>query len=156
MKSTQFFFSLCINNLECSEYTHRRFGFFFFPSCFLQHFVRSPVLCHFDPKRRLCTYMWHTDVWIHVPDSVIHASYADSTLESKLSYNLRLSFWEPWSLTSSEHKNDLKGSPRQHIPMWMALWSACQWSRDVQQMCVQSVFFLLTVRDEAIYLSHCE
>lgn len=52
MKSTQFFFfSVCINNLECSEYTDDDLAFFFFfSSCFLQHFVRSPVLCHFDPK----------------------------------------------------------------------------------------------------------
>lgn len=48
MKSTQFF-PLCINNPECGEYTD---ALAFFPQffSFLQHSVRSPVLCHSDSR----------------------------------------------------------------------------------------------------------
>lgn len=49
MKSTRFF-PPCINNPECGEYTD---ALAFFPRLFfffLQHSVRSPVLCHSDSR----------------------------------------------------------------------------------------------------------
>lgn len=125
--------------------------FFFFSSCFLLHFVRSPVLCHFDPEGG-CALTCDTlmlQFMFQIEWSIHHMLTAHSNQSFPITWDLLRAF-KP---NKRRHKNDLKPSPRWYIQMWMALRSACQRPRakHVQQMCVQS---LSHSKRRGLHLSH--
>lgn len=125
--------------------------FFFFSSCFLQHFVRSPVLCHFDPEGG-CALTCDTlmlQFMFRIEWSIHHMLTAHSNQSVPITWDC------PSSRTSASIKMTLS--------VRLSSASKCGWLCEVHvngpelDMCNKCVFSLfLTARDEAIHLSHCK
>lgn len=126
------------------------------PSCFLQHFVRSPVLCHFDPRWG-CSLTSNTlglTFKFMFPIAYVHTSYADGRFKSKLPYKLQAVTLRV-SLDISEHRNDLELSAaalHPNVDGCVKCMSIAQGAVQ-QDMWFQSVSFLTARVGAFIYLT---
>lgn len=126
------------------------------PSCFLQHFVRSPVLCHFGPRWG-CSLTSNTlglTFKFVFPIAYVHTSYADGRFKSRLPYKLQAVTLRV-SLDISEHRNDLELSVaalHPNVDGCVKCMSIAQGAVQ-QDMWFQSVSFLTARVGAFIYLT---